>query len=182
MILRLNNSLLLLIVFLLNSILAVQENVARAMVASEIDQAENFFQDAKLSQQQHKPIFLYVSSTDCIYCKRLEKDIIGPMLKNGEYEKKIIMRKINLEDNDPIIDFNGKMILPADFLVDYQINATPTLLLLDHQGRQITNRIEGYFSADLFWYYLDKAIDKAVVQIYKLNDTKSDLTEQKSPH
>lgn len=138
-----------------------------AVFAKEIAKAENFVKDAKISLEQHKPIFLYVSSKSCVYCKRLEKDIIGPMLNSGEYEKKIIMRKITLEDNDPIIDFSGQRVLPADFLVDYQINATPTLLFLDHQGKQITKRIEGYLSDDLFWYYLDKSIDQSVAKLHQ---------------
>ncbi len=149
------NKVFLMILLLLNS----------TVFAKEITTVKNFSKDARISLQQHKPIFLYVSSISCVYCKRLDKDVIGPMLKSGDYEKKIIMRKITLEDTDPIIDFNGKLVIPEDFLVDYKINATPTLLFLDHQGKQLTKPLEGYLSADLFWYYLDKAIDRSVAKL-----------------
>jgi len=130
--------------------------------AASIQKLENLKQDGALSAQTKQPIFLYVAAIGCPYCKRLEKDIIKPMFKSGEYEKRLLMRKIIWEDSAMIYDFNGEQVLPVDFLLKYNIMATPTILFLDKNGHEIAKRLNGYLSPDLYWFYLDRSVDNAV--------------------
>ncbi len=132
------------------------------IAAGTIQDVNNLQQDGKLSAMNKQPIFLYVAATDCPYCRRLEKDILKPMLKSGEYQSRLVMRKILWEGTNILKDFNGNEILPESFLLKYNIMATPTILFLDRHGNEIANRITGYRSADLYWYYLDTSVDKAV--------------------
>ncbi len=135
--------------------------------AISLEDVKDLKQDGSLVQKSQRPIMLYVSALGCPYCKRLEKDIIAPMIKSGSYNNRILMRKILWEDSSPIINFEGVEISPGDFLLKYDIMATPSILFLDSKGNEIAKRLNGYRSADLFWYYLDTSIEKAIKNLAK---------------
>jgi len=135
--------------------------------AASIATIKSFKSDANDSEKYQRPIFLYVSAIGCPYCRRLEKDILGPMLKSGEYNNRLLLRKILWEGTDTLYDYNGKEILPEEFLLKYNIMATPTILFLDKNGKEIAKRITGYRTPDLYWYYLDASVDKAVEVLRK---------------
>jgi thioredoxin-related protein len=118
----------------------------------------NLQQDANLQQSSGRGILLYVSLSGCNYCAQLEEDVLRPMISSGDYKDKVIIRKINWQSSLPIIDFNGKEQLSADFLLPYQIKATPTLLFLQEGGVESVPAIVGYQDNGFYWYYLDKAI------------------------
>jgi thioredoxin-related protein len=140
---------------------------AHKLSAATLPDIQNFKKDGEYSEKQHRPIFLYVSAIGCPYCKRLEKDIIAPMLKSGDYEQRLILRKILWEGTNTLFDYQGKEILPDEFLLKYNIMATPTILFLDKDGNEIAKRITGYRTPALYWYYLDTSIDKAVQALKK---------------
>ncbi len=135
-----------------------------------LEKVTDLQKDGTFSTETQRPIFLYVSSQGCPYCKRLERDIIAPMIKSGSYDEKILMRKILWEESTPIINFKGEEISPGDFLLNYNIMATPSILFLDKDGNEIAKRLNGYRSADLFWYYLDSSVDKAVEVLKRRQD------------
>ena len=131
--------------------------------ASEIDlpEAQNLQADSQLHQSSGRVILLYVSSPDCAFCARLEEEVIGPLIKSGEYNNKIILRNMIWESSVPVINFSGEKQLPVDFLLAYKIVATPTLLFLNGDGTEVAKGITGYQGDDFYWYYLDLAIEQA---------------------
>jgi len=108
--------------------------ISQSLSAASLPDIQNFKKDAQISEKNQRPFFLYVSAIGCPYCRRLEKDILGPMLKSGEYENRLILRKILWEGTDTLFDYNGKEMLPDEFLLKYNIMATPTILFLDKNG------------------------------------------------
>ena len=140
---------------------------ARSLFCMTLESVADLQKDALLSEQTRRPIFLYVASIGCTYCKRLEKDIISPMIKSTEYDNKILMRKILWEESMPIIDFEGERMSAENFLLKYNIMATPSILFLDKNGNEIVKRLDGYRSPDLFWHYLDSSVNKAVKVLKK---------------
>ncbi len=124
------------------------------------------FQSDRLDQQDSKRvILLYVSAPRCAFCKKLEKEIIFPLLKSGEYKDKIILRKIDWHGNEKILDFNGEAIKPSQLLEQYQIRITPTLLFLGANGKELHKRLLGYRGGEFYWYYFDAAINKSNLRL-----------------
>ena len=121
----------------------------------------NLQQDGIIQNQSKKVILLYVSAPLCAFCKNLEKDVLVPLIHSGEYEDKIILRKINWRAIEEVVDFDGIKKSPAEILKRYDIKITPTLLFLNSKGEQINQRLLGYRGGEFYWYYLDVAIDKA---------------------
>ena len=127
--------------------------------------ASDFQTDSLEQQISKRVILLYVSSPHCAFCKKLEKEIIFPLLKSGEYKDKIILRKIDWHGYKNILDFNGQSIKPSKFLDQYQTRITPTLLFLGANGKEMHKRLLGYRGGEFYWYYFDAAIDKSNLRL-----------------
>jgi thioredoxin-related protein len=127
--------------------------------------AADFHSDMLDQQNSKRVILLYVSAPHCAFCKKLEKEIIYPLLKSGEYKNKIILRKINWRGNDDILNFNGESLKPSQLLEQYQIRITPTLLFLGANGKELHKRLLGYRGGEFYWYYFDAAIGKSNLRL-----------------
>jgi len=96
----------------------------------------------------------------CEYCERLEQDLLLPMLRSGEYDKRILIRKIQIDSSDDLINFNGQKVTTSQISTLYGADMTPTLVFLDASGEEQSERILGYTTPDFFSAYVDKAIDE----------------------
>lgn len=96
----------------------------------------------------------------CEYCERLEEDLLLPMLRSGEYDEKILIRKVQIDSNDELVNFNGQTITTAQLSTLYGAAMTPTLVFLDASGEEQSERILGYTTPDFFSAYVDKGIDE----------------------
>ena len=136
--------------------------VASICQATEtISLAKNLAEDGKIQHQTNRTILLYVSAPDCAFCKKLEQEVLFPLILSGEYEDRIILREIDWTSSTLIKDFSGEMVIPKTFLYQYNIQITPTLLFLDAKGKPLVDRLLGYRGGEFYWYYLDRAIKKA---------------------
>lgn len=147
----------------LNTKIAYKEELAEARIVIPI--ATNLKADGRQQQSSKKVILAYVSASYCAFCKKLEKEVLVPAIRSGDYQNKIILRKIDLHGQQPIINFEGQETTPSQFLKKYDIKMTPTLLFLDNQGQQLEEKLIGYQGGEFYWYYLDAAIRKANKQL-----------------
>lgn len=131
----------------------------------KIPLAVNLFSDGQQQQINGKVILLYVSAPHCPFCKKLEKEILNPLIKSGEYREKLILRKINWNSKSQIINFFGEKQRPRDLLKKYNIRITPTLLFLDSEGNQVSQQLLGYRGGEFYWFYFDSGIRKANIVI-----------------
>ena len=107
------------------------------------------------------PILLYVSRSDCTFCRRFEEDVLGPLVRSGAFDGKAVILELMWDRPDSLIDFAGKTTTPEALAEHYQAKLTPTLLFLDGQGRALQARIVGYAGSDYASYYLEKALTGA---------------------
>lgn len=114
---------------------------------------------------QRRVNVLYFAATYCAFCAELSEDVIRPMRINDEYRRKVKISEILLDVPGPVTAFGGKAENSDKLVLKYDIDVTPTLLFVDEQGREIAERMVGYQSKDFYWFYLDKAIDEALVRL-----------------
>ncbi len=122
----------------------------------------------KLSQQMKKDslgLVLMFHAEHCPYCALMENDILSPMVKSKEYDKKVLIRKLQIDESRQIKDFTGKIIEPSDFSNRYDATLTPTLVFLDYQGNEKAEKMIGINTVELFGAYLDAEIDKLKTNI-----------------
>ena len=116
---------------------------------------------AQSAKAHNKVMILYIGASYCTYCKKLNRDVINPMLSNKGYNQKVALTHIELDGTKLIIDFSGKAIDSDELVEKYNIDVTPTLLFMDNKGNEIAKRIVGYQNKDFYWFYLDQSIDVA---------------------
>ena len=129
----------------------------------EITNLQTFSQQA---MSENKVAILYMSATHCVYCMKLNRDVVNPMMGNKGYQKSILLQKLEIDLMSDIINFDGQTVSRDDLIERYNIIATPTLLFVNERGEEIAERLEGYQSEEFYWYYLDKSIEQAT----KLNE------------
>jgi thioredoxin-related protein len=113
----------------------------------------------KLSREKGVPILLMFSTEDCSYCKRLERDVLGPMRKAGIDPKRVILRKVLMDEYDTLRDFSGRERNAESFSIYRGVEIVPTLQLVDAEGNELVPKIVGYQSPGLYNSYLEKAIE-----------------------
>jgi thioredoxin-related protein len=122
-------------------------------------------QTAIQARQNERPILLYVSRSDCTFCRRFEADVLGPLIRSDTIAELIVVRELVSDLPGTVIDFFGRSVTRKSIARTYQAELTPTLLFVDAQGREVVPRITGYRESDYFSYYLESAIAQAASAI-----------------
>lgn len=115
--------------------------------------------DAKESSEKQIPILMFFSMEHCPFCMEVQEDYLKPMLRNSEYDNKVIIRKMRIDSAGTIRDFKGNERDPGEFSDDYNVSMVPTLVLVDSQGNKISSAIIGIANSHYYSSELDDAID-----------------------
>ncbi|MCM8922076.1 MAG: hypothetical protein LC540_18750 [Candidatus Thiodiazotropha sp.] len=135
--------------------------------ASDKLQRSDLSQLAASANQEKLPILLIVSQHHCPFCVRLKEEIIYPMQISGDYENKVIIAEILLDSSNNILDLKGNLVKPGVIGDSYMVWVTPTLLFLDHTGREIHKRMLGVNTIEMYSYYLDESLAAALRAVRK---------------
>jgi len=122
-------------------------------------------------------LVLMLHAEHCPYCALMEREILSPMVVSGDYDKRVFIRKLQIDKASNVKDFDGSLVEPSDISNRFDTTVTPTLVFLDYRGKKKAETMVGINTVDYFGVYLDREIDKLVKNINK-DDT--DATK-KSP-
>ena len=152
---------ILLVIFVLTGWYAVADELPPADII-EITDLSQLSAQAKTEQ---KLIMLEVSASYCSYCRVLEENIIKPMLRSGDYNANVLIRRFELDSYAALKDFEGSQVTNDELAMRWDIQVTPTLIFLNSQNQEVSNRIIGVNSLDYFGSYVDNAIDHGLAAI-----------------
>lgn len=151
------------LLFIFLSLLTLSGTIAADSTKDVIvEEVDDFFSLARQSEQRHLPILLMFSAEHCGYCMRVEEEFLKPMLRSGDYEDKVLIRKIKIDSFDNVRDFDGKQISIDAFSARYNVVVTPTVAFLDSHGAQLAPKRVGLSTPDFYGGYLDQSIDAAL--------------------
>ena len=114
-----------------------------------------------LAKQKGLVLVIEFSDDDCAYCRKLEDLFLLPMQRNAAYDDKILLRTVPLSDFDYLIDFHGRSVTTAEFASQYEVTLTPTLVFLNTDGVELSEKLVGIWSEDFFGGLIDNRIDEA---------------------
>lgn len=123
--------------------------------------ATDMRREADIARSANLVLLLEFSSEDCGYCRKLENLFLIPMQRNSEYDDKVIIRSIPLDDFGSIIDFDGRSLPISEFAARYGVFVTPTLLFLNAEGEEVSERLVGIWSEDFYGAFIDNRIEQA---------------------
>ena len=124
-------------------------------------QAADLRTESLLAKQKGLILVIEFSADDCTYCRKLEDLFLLPMQRNAAYGDKILLRAVSLSDFDSVIDFDGRSVTTAEFAARYDVTLTPTLIFLNADGQEMSEKLVGIWSEDYFGGFIDDRIDEA---------------------
>lgn len=127
----------------------------------QVETTRDLQADARLAREQGVPLLLMFSAPYCEYCQRMEEDFLQPMLISGDYDGRVLIRKLSLSPGARIEDFDGRRIDAEEIASRYRVWVTPTVVFLDGDGKELTERLVGLSTPDFFGGYLYQAIESA---------------------
>lgn len=121
----------------------------------------DFQSDSALMSDKGYPMVVEMSAEGCTYCEQIEKFVLKPLIMSGEYEDRILLRKVDINASEQVLDLDGSTLTQSSFADRYNVYLTPTLIFLDQEGNEIAPRMIGVPLIDFYGAYLDQAIDIA---------------------
>lgn len=152
---------------LLTSLVWASSTLAETRPANEpaIKEVQDLGSLGSLAHQRQTPILIMFSQKGCSYCVVLEEDYLKPMLKSGDYQDKVIIRKVRIDSFDTLRGFDGQPIEADEFAHKYRAYVTPTMVFLDHKGNELTRRLMGVGTEGYFANEIDQAIDHSLSRL-----------------
>jgi thioredoxin-related protein len=117
--------------------------------------------ESLLAKEKDLVLVIEFAAEDCGYCRKLEDLFLLPMQRNTEYGDKILLRMVSLSEFDSLIDFHGRSVTTAEFAAQYDVSLTPTLVFLNADGVEMSEKLVGIWSEDFFGGFIDNRIDEA---------------------
>jgi thioredoxin-related protein len=133
----------------------------------EIVNSHNLQADGQLSEQQHKPLLIFFSMDGCTYCQFVEEEHLKPMLRNKQYRSEVIIRRVKTDSFEELTDFDGTKISSLDFSARYGAYVTPTIVFVDHTGKELSKRILGVQNTEFYGGELDQGLAISLRKIRK---------------
>jgi len=118
-------------------------------------------QVASLAKRDNLIVVLEFASEYCGYCRRLEAQFLVPMQRNRDYDDKVLIRSVSLDNFATLVDFSGLPIAAGEFASRYDVSLTPTLVFLNAAGVEMSKKLVGIWSEDFYGGFIDNRIDEA---------------------
>lgn len=127
-----------------------------------IPKAINLQNDGIFAQEKGIPVLLEFTMHGCPFCEEVENEVLRPMLISGDYDNKVMVRNVMIDEDTVITDFNGEEITYEELASRYNVFVTPTLVLVHGDGKSMDIEMVGVTTIDFYAAYLDQAIDEAL--------------------
>lgn len=110
---------------------------------------------AQLAQRRGEPLVVMVTLKGCAFCDIVRNSYLAPMFSKGE----VVAVQVNMLDRRTVLQaVSGEATTPYDQSRIWRVRMAPTLLFLDHEGREIAERLEGMGVADFYGAYLEERL------------------------
>lgn len=118
---------------------------------------------AQTAQKQNVPVIIFFTATWCNYCKKLEENILTPLLENtpiGEYAQ---FQQVLLDKEYWMMkDFSGHDVEMKTYGPKLGVKVAPTTMFFDSQGNQIAEPIIGLTLEEHYPGNLEKRMNQAL--------------------
>ena len=132
-----------------------------------VEPVQDLARTGAYAESHRLPILLYVSRSDCTFCRRFEDEVLGPLVRSGEFRDRALIVELMWDGPGTVVDFEGRATTREALAMRYDAKLTPTLLFLDGAGRPLVARIVGYGGSDYASYYLEEALTDATVELIR---------------
>lgn len=105
-------------------------------------------------------LVVLVSLHGCVYCERVRRSYLLPLLAQGQAVVQIDMNSAAI-----LVDFQQRTTAHEELVRRWQIKLAPTVLFLGPAGQELAERMEGAYQADFYGAYLEQRLTAASLRI-----------------
>ncbi len=150
------------LVILISETHQISARIPEMSVATDLKSFADQFPD--------KVVVLYFTAEYCMYCQALDRDVLGPVMRSGDYaETANFLRVQHDEPETKLTDFDGNEVSNRDLIQRYQVDVTPTLIFLGPDGHEVASSLVGFLTVDFYGAYLDQSLENG--RAYLLSKT-----------
>ncbi len=136
-----------------------------AVSAVDMEVAHDLSDLGRMARDKQVVILISVTQEYCPYCHKIKEEILNPMLLSGEYGDKVLIRELSIDPGVAVTDFDGRPRMAEDFAYERKVWVTPTLLFLGPDGAELSPRMLGVQTVEMYGYYVDESIDHALKRL-----------------
>ena len=132
---------------------------------------------AKTAQTHNIPVVIFYTATWCNYCKKLEENILHPLLETTDIENYAEFRQVVMDKAHWMMkDFAGNDLEMKTYAPTQKVKVAPTTLVYNAKGELIAEPIIGLTLEEFYPGNLEKAINQGLkalgnekrIDIYKM--------------
>lgn len=139
---------------------AAGTNRSAAPRRAELPHAHDLAADAATSRRGRLPILLFFDRDECPYCEQALREYLVPFSRE-EWQGKALFRQVGIDRRDPMLDFAGARTTHQALAERYGVFLSPTVLVVDANGRPLGEPIVGLLIVDFYGAYIDNALKAA---------------------
>lgn len=139
--------------------------VTPALAGEGVPVARDLQQDGAEARARGAAVLVVFVGARCPYCDLALNEVLIPTSRNPDYQRKLVMRRVQTRSGQTLRDFDGKRITQGEFAKRYGVSLVPTVMLFDHHGQPLTKPMVGITTVDHYGYELDLAIEEALAKI-----------------
>lgn len=161
---------------------------AHAAAGDVLPLAVDLQKAGEIAAKKNVPVVIFATATWCNYCKKLEQNILYPLLQTTDLESYGHFSQLVLDKSHWMMkDFDGNEIEMKTLGPKMGVIVAPTTLIFDSKGNQIADPIIGLTLEEFYPGNLERAINQALaklgnekrVDIYKMvEESKVDYQPQ----
>lgn len=115
-----------------------------------------------LEQPLHSSVVVagIYTSARCPWCIAIKKEQLGPRTKSPTPPRLIVV-EFDVDDSATFTLPGGTRMTARDWGARHGLRLTPTVVMLDHLAKPLTDPLVGYSSRDFYAVYLEQQIEVA---------------------
>ncbi|MBD3756166.1 MAG: thioredoxin fold domain-containing protein [Gammaproteobacteria bacterium] len=130
-----------------------------------------------VAEKHQVPVVIFFTATWCNYCKKLEQNILHPLLETTDMESYAEFSQVVMDQAHWMMkDFDGRPVEMKDYAQTKSVVVAPTTLFFNSKGEQIAEPILGLTLEEHYPGHLEKRINQALeklgnpkrIDIYKM--------------
>lgn len=138
---------------------------APAHAANDLPPAADLRAEATQAAQLGGPLVVLYSRRDCKYCETVKRDYLKPLATNPRYRDRVLVRQINQDSDQALVDFRGEKTTHARFATGEKIKLVPVVAFYGPNGRRLADPIVGTRLPDFYQSYLETAIEQSTAAL-----------------
>lgn len=136
-----------------------------ALAANDQPPATDLRAEATQAARLGGPLVVLYSRRDCKYCETVKRDYLKPLASQPRYRDKLLIRQINQDSDQPLLDFRGEQTTHARFAASEKIKLVPVVAFYGPNGQRLAESIVGARLPDFYPSYLETAIEQSTVAL-----------------